>query len=241
MTALASLRGVSKSFGGISAVDDVSFDIAAGEVVALVGHNGAGKTTLVELLSGVEHPDAGEIRVDGFPVRLSSPRDAVAAGIATLHQDLALADHLDVVANVFLGRESLRRGLLDETAMGREARTLIDRLQPGFDAYGTPVRALSGGQRQLVAMARALRLEARLLLMDEPTAALGPGESARVGDWVRRLTADGVGILLVSHDLARVLEMADRVVVMRAGRCVADQPSGRLDRESLEDWILGRR
>ncbi|MEM7412657.1 MAG: ATP-binding cassette domain-containing protein [Myxococcota bacterium] len=241
MSSVTSAHGLAKRFGGVAAVDDVSFEIAAGEVVALVGHNGAGKTTLVELLSGVQPPDAGALHVSGTRVRFRSPRDAEAAGIVTLHQELALADHLDVVANVFLGHEVRRFGLLDELAMRSETRSLLDRLQPGFDGYGVPVHRLSGGQRQLVAMARALRLDAKCLILDEPTAALGPGESERVNGWVRRVSDDGVSVLVVSHDLTRVLALAERVLVMRGGRLVTESPTQGLERHTLEDWILGRR
>ena len=168
------LVGLSKHFGGVVAVDAVNLDLASGEVVALVGHNGAGKTTLVELLSGALRPDAGEIRIEGSAVRLRSPREAQRHGIATLHQSLALADNLDAAANVFLGRELRSHwGTLDEQAMERATREVLERLAPGFAPGRTPVRWLSGGERQLVAIARALELDARLLLMDEPTAALG--------------------------------------------------------------------
>jgi D-xylose transport system ATP-binding protein len=238
--ALLELSDVTVRFGGVTAVDAVSLSANAGEVIALVGHNGAGKTTLVELLSGALKRDAGEIRVNGRSVSLRSPRDAQLAGIATLHQHLALADNLDAVANIFLGHECCTRsGLLDEPAMEREASALLARLAPGFAALREPVRNLSGGERQLVAIARALRLDAKLLLMDEPTAALGPGERERVAELVRRLRADGLAIVLVSHDLDTALALAQRVAVMRRGRLAALRACAELDAASLAALIVG--
>lgn len=237
--AILALRGVTKRFGGVTAVDSVDLDLHPGEVMALVGHNGAGKTTLLEILSGSLAPDAGEISVSGARISLRSPRDAQRHGVATLHQHLALADNLDATANVFLGHELTRRGLLDEDAMERETRTLLDRLQPGFDAVRAPVRSLSGGQRQLVAIARALRLEAKALLMDEPTAALGPAERERVADLIRRLTDGGLGIVLVSHDLESVVALADRVAVMRRGAIVATKASDAIDADALATLVVG--
>jgi len=234
------LVGLTKHFGGVTAVDGVDLTVHAGEVVALVGHNGAGKSTLVELLSGALRRDAGSVRVNGRDAALRSPREAQLAGIATLHQHLALADNLDAVANVFLGHElRTRSGLLDERAMEREARALLERLSPGFSALRLPVASLSGGQRQLVAIARAQRLDARVLLMDEPTAALGLGERGRVVELVAQLRAAELAIVFVSHDLETALAVAQRVAVMRRGRLVALRACVELDPPSLAALVVG--
>jgi D-xylose transport system ATP-binding protein len=234
------LANLTKRFGGVTAVDGVSLAVRAGEVVALVGHNGAGKTTLVELLSGGLRRDAGEVRVGSRSAALRSPRDAQACGIAALHQHLALADNLDVTANVFLGHELRTRvGLLDEPAMERETRALLERLTPDFPALREPVSRLSGGERQLVAIARAMRLDAKVLLLDEPTAALGPAERERVVELVERLRAAQLAILLVSHDLEMALAVAQRVAVMRRGRVVAVRAREELDAASLAALVVG--
>ncbi len=233
------LRGVSKRFGGVRAVEDASLALHAGEVVGLLGHNGAGKSTLMKVLSGAHRADAGEIRIDGRPVAIASPRDARDLGIETLYQNLALAENLDAVANVFLGRElTTRFGWLDERAMEGAAREVLARVNPRFTATDEPVRRLSGGERQAIAIARALQFDARVLIMDEPTAALGPEETALVADVIRRLAAQGVGMFLVSHDLHDVFDLADRVAVMRGGRVVGIRATAETTREEVLRLII---
>ena len=237
---LLELREVSKTFGGVHAVADANLALHSGEVLGLVGHNGAGKSTLVKLISGALRADAGEIRVKGESARIRSPRDARRYGIETLYQNLALAENLDATANVFLGREQLTRlGTLDHRAMERRAREVIRRLNPQLEALRVPVQQLSGGQRQTVAIARAVLFQARVLLMDEPTASLGPQETALVAELVQRLKAEGLGLVLVSHDLHDVFELSDRIAVMRGGRLVADVLTRSVTREDVVRLIVG--
>jgi D-xylose transport system ATP-binding protein len=218
---LVALRHIRVSFGGVHAVDDVSVDLRAGEVVGLVGGNGAGKSTLMRALSGAHPPDAGEIVVDGRPVVIANPRDAKALGIETIYQNLALADNIDAPGNVFLGRELLGRdGSLDDAAMESATRTVLRRLNPAFTNFKTAVGWLSGGQRQAVAIARAIHFNARVLIMDEPTAALGPAETAQVRTLIQQLKAEGIGIFLISHDIHDVFDLADRISVMLHGKLV---------------------
>ncbi len=234
------LRGLAKRFGGVHAVEDVSLALQAGEVMGIVGHNGAGKSTLMQMLAGSLRPDAGGIRLDGRPVRLASPRDARRLGIEALYQDLALADNLDAVANVFLGREhTTRMGFLDEGAMELSAREVLARVRPDFPDVRRPVAQLSGGQRQAVAIARAIEFHARVLILDEPTAALGPAETHAVGDVVRRLRDEGVGVFLVSHDLHDVFALSDRIAVMRGGRLEALVNRGDTDPDALVELLVG--
>ena len=235
------IRAASKAFGGVHALEDVQFELLGGEVVGLLGHNGAGKSTLVRALSGADPLDSGEILVDGEPARLAHPRDARAVGIETLYQDLALADPLDAVANLFLGREIVSWfGRLDEDAMERDARAALARVNPELALLRSPVRDLSGGQRQAVALARALLFHARVLVLDEPIAALGPHESEAVAAAIRRLRDQGLAILVVSHDLHGVFDLADRLIVMRRGRVVADTPTAETTRdEILRSMIAG--
>jgi D-xylose transport system ATP-binding protein len=220
-TPLVAMRDISLSFGGIHAVDKASIDLHEGEVVALVGHNGAGKSTLIKILSGAYQRDSGTITVRGEDAAIANPRDARAYGIETIYQTLALADNVDAAGNLFLGRELMTRwGTLDDIAMEAEARKVMGRLNPHFQRFKDPVKALSGGQRQTVAIARAILFDARILIMDEPTAALGPQETAQVGALIRQLKADRLGIFLISQDIDEVFELADRVCVMKNGRVV---------------------
>ncbi len=218
---LVEMRDVSVSFGGIRAVEGASIDLYEGEVLALIGHNGAGKSTLIKILSGACQRDAGTIFIRGKEATIANPRDAKNYSIETIYQTLALADNVDTAANLFLGRE-LRTswGTLDDIAMEAEARNVMNRLNPHFQRFKDPVKALSGGQRQSVAIARAILFNAQILIMDEPTAALGPQETAQVSDLVRKLKADGLGIFLISHDIHDVFDLADRICVMKNGRVV---------------------
>ncbi len=236
---LVEMRGVGRHFGGVRAVEGVDLSLAAGEILGLVGHNGAGKSTLMRGLSGADPFDEGEVRIEGAPARIRTPRDARRLGIETVYQDLALADNLDAVANLFLGREPTHHGLLDEAGMEAQARKVLARVNPDFDALRVPVRSLSGGQRQAVAIARALRFRARLLILDEPTASLGPAETAMVHTVVRRLRDEGLAIVVVSHDLHDLLELADRVAVLRTGRLVAAAPREGTSRDQIVRWMLG--
>jgi D-xylose transport system ATP-binding protein len=218
---LVEMRDISLAFGGIHAVDRASIDLYPGEVMALVGHNGAGKSTLIKILSGAYPRDSGTIAIRGETATIANPRDARKYGIETIYQTLALADNVDAAANLFLGRELRTRwGTLDDIAMEAEARKVMGRLNPHFQRFKDPVKALSGGQRQSVAIARAILFDAQILIMDEPTAALGPQETAQVGDLIKQLKSDGIGIFLISHDIHDVFDLADRICVMKNGRVV---------------------
>src|SRR5919199_2037704 len=218
---LVEMRTIRVSFGGVVAVDNVTVDLRAGEVVGLVGGNGAGKSTLMRALSGAHPPDAGEILIDGQPVVIANPRDAKALGIETIYQTLALADNIDAPSNMFLGRElTTRDGALDDAAMESATRKVMQRLNPHFKNFRTAVGWLSGGQRQSVAIARAIHFNARVLIMDEPTAALGPAETAQVRSLIQQLKAEGIGIFLISHDIYDVFDLADRISVMLHGKLV---------------------
>ena len=220
-TALVEVQGLTKHFGGITAVDRVDCSLQEGEVVGLLGHNGAGKSTLIKILAGVYPADEGRIVVRGTEQRFETPLEARLAGIETIHQTLALAENLDAPANVFLGRELLTPWrTLDTDRMEHEALKVISRLNPNFRDMKKPVRAMSGGQRQTVAIARALYFNARILIMDEPCAALGPAETQMVLDTIRRLKAEGIGIFLICHDMADVFAVCDRVTVMKNGAVV---------------------
>jgi D-xylose transport system ATP-binding protein len=236
---LVEMRDVSIAFGGIKAVDRVSVDLDEGEVVALLGHNGAGKSTLIKILSGAYRADSGEIRVRGEAVDIASPRDAKRHGIETIYQTLALADNVDAAANVFLGRERTTRwGTLDDATMEAETRKVMARLNPHFRRFTEPVRALSGGQRQSVAIARAIYFDARVLIMDEPTAALGPAETRQVGELVGELKRQGIGIFLISHDIHDVFDLADRVAVMKNGKLVGTARVGDVTKDEVLGMII---
>jgi D-xylose transport system ATP-binding protein len=213
-----SLTGVSKRFGAVQALTDVSLQVAAGEVVALVGDNGAGKSTLVKIIAGVYQPDSGTIEVGGQRATIHSPDDAQDLGISTVFQDLALCDNLDVVGNLFLGREVTHRGLLDEVTMEKESWRLLRSLSAKIPSVRIPIAALSGGQRQTVAIARSLVGSPKIVMLDEPTAALGVAQTAEVLNLVERLRDQGLGVILISHNMADVQAVADRIVVLRLGR-----------------------
>ena len=219
--ALVEMRHMNTSFGGVRAVDDCTVDLFGGEVVGLVGGNGAGKTTLMRALSGAHPADSGEILIDGKSVSIGNPREAQLLGIETIYQTLALADNLDAPSNVFLGRElRTRLRTLDDSAMEDQTRKVIGRLNPAFTAFKRPALRLSGGQRQSVAIGRAVHFNARIMIMDEPTAALGPAETTQVRNLIKQLKSDGIGIFLVSHDIHDVFDLADRITVMYHGRIV---------------------
>ncbi|MER8187517.1 ATP-binding cassette domain-containing protein [Kitasatospora sp. NPDC094015] len=212
------LRSVSKRFGAVQALTDVDLEVVAGEVVALVGDNGAGKSTLVKAIAGVNQPDGGAIEWEGRAVTIHRPQDAQHLGIATVYQDLALCDNLDVVGNLFLGRELKRFGVLNEVAMEKRSRELLSTLSIRIPSVRIPIASLSGGQRQTVAIARALIGEPKIVILDEPTAALGVEQTAQVLDLVERLRDRGLGVILVSHNMADVMAVSDRVAVLRLGR-----------------------
>lgn len=240
---LVEMRNINVSFGGVHAVRDVSIDLHRGEVVGLVGHNGAGKTTLMRALSGAHPADSGEILIEGHPVTIRNPRDAKLHGIETIYQHLALADNLDAPANVFLGRElTTRLGELDDSAMESETRKVMQRLNPNFSRFKQPVVSLSGGQRQSIAIARAVYFNAKILIMDEPTAALGPAETAQVHALIRQLKDEGIGIFLISHDIHDVYDLSDRISVMYQGRIVETVKRGEVTTDDILAMIIaGRR
>ncbi|WP_395349336.1 ATP-binding cassette domain-containing protein [Variovorax sp. UC122_21] len=233
---LVELQEIRKAFGGVKAVDGVSVNLYPGEVVALLGHNGAGKSTLMKMLAGAYPIDSGEVRIAGDRVNIRTPAEAQAQGIETIYQTLALADNLDAVANLFLGREKMTAwNTLDDHFMEVQARKVFQRLNKNFTNIRIPVRRLSGGQRQVVAISRALYFNARILIMDEPCAALGPEEAAMVGRLVKQLKDDGVGIFLITHDMPDVFSLSDRLAVMKNGKLVGTYRTA----DVTEDEVLG--
>jgi ABC-type sugar transport system ATPase subunit len=235
---LLKVRGVDKHFGPVQALYHVDLDLPSAQVTALCGDNGAGKSVLIRCISGIHPPDHGQIFWEGRAVHIRTPRDASHLGIETVYQDLALADNLDIVQNMFLGRERTRRGLLDEDDMERAAsKTLAELRVTTVKSIRQPVASLSGGQRQSVAVAKAVMWNSKLLILDEPTAALGVVQTKQVLELVRRLRDHGLAVLLISHNLNDVFEVADRIAVLQLGRMVAQGRATAFDRQSLVDYM----
>jgi len=237
--AVLSLKGVGKRFGAVQALADVHLDVAPGEVVALVGDNGAGKSTLIKIISGVYQPDGGTIVFAGRQVRVSGPSEAQALGISTVFQDLALCDNLDVVANLFLGQEKVTGGVLDEVTMEKESWRLLRTLSAKIPSVRIPIAGLSGGQRQTVAIARSLVGSPKVVMLDEPTAALGVAQTAEVLNLIERLREHGLAVILISHNMADVQAVADRIVVLRLGRNTAEFKVEEASTEQLVAAITG--
>jgi ABC-type sugar transport system ATPase subunit len=235
---LLELRGISKVFGAVQALHGVNFAVPAGKVTALAGDNGAGKSVLIKTVSGLWEPTEGQIFWEGSRVHLHSPNDAESLGITTIYQDLALCDNLDIVQNMFLGHERLRRRLLDETSMEIAARkTLADLHVTTVRSIRQPVKSLSGGQRQSVAVAKAVMQAAKLVIMDEPTAALGVAQTRMVLDLITRLSSQGTAVIVVSHNLNDVFEVADQISILYLGQMVASGPAEHFDREMVVDYM----
>jgi D-xylose transport system ATP-binding protein len=240
-TPVLGLRGINKHFGAVRALTDVDFDVRLGEVVALVGDNGAGKSTLIKVMSGAGPADDGTIEFEGHPVTIHTPHAAQDLGIATVFQDLALADNLDVVGNLYLGRELARGGVMDEVAMESRSLDLLRQLSARIPSVRTRVAALSGGQRQVVAISRSLLGEPKIVLLDEPTAALGVAQTAQVLNLIERLRERGLGVVLISHNLADVFAVADRIVVLRLGRNGGEFAARDVDQNDVVAAITGSR
>jgi len=235
---LLRLSGVEKHFGPVQALSGVNLDVPAGEVTALCGDNGAGKSVLIKCIAGAHEPDRGQIYWEGRPVRIHSAHDAAALGIETVYQDLALADNLDIVQNMFLGRERLRHRLLDEDAMERAAAATLASLRvTTVRSIRQTVATLSGGQRQAVAVARAVMWQSKLVMLDEPTAALGVAQTGMVLDLVQRLRDHGLAVMVISHNLNDVFDVADRIAILYLGRMVAQDRASAFDRQSVVDYM----
>ncbi|GKY86366.1 ATP-binding cassette domain-containing protein [Sinisalibacter aestuarii] len=238
-TPLCEMRDMQKAFGGIRAVDHVTVDLYPGEVVGILGHNGAGKSVLMKMLSGAYQRDGGQIFVNGTPAEISNPRDARKYNIETIYQTLALADNLDAASNLFLGRELVNGlGMVDDPRMEAETRKIMARLNPNFRRYSTPVAGLSGGQRQSVAIARAVYFNAKILIMDEPTAALGVEETRMVAELIQELKRQGIGIFLIDHDIHQVKALCDRASVMKNGRLVGTVKVDEVTEDDLLSMII---
>jgi len=240
MEPLLEVKNITKRFGGLTAVDNMDMEVFPGEVVGLLGDNGAGKSTLIKVISGVYHADAGTIFFEGKEVRIDNPMDALGIGIETLYQDLALAENLNVYSNIFLGREKLKRFLglinvLDHDYMLNESKKVLDRLEIEVPSLKNQIRTLSGGQRQAVAISRSIYWNAKFLIMDEPTAALGVAEQKNVLDLVKTLSSQGVPVIIISHQLHDVFSVATRLVIMRRGKKVAE----RITKDTTTDEIVG--
>ena len=238
-TPVLALRGVSKRFGAVQALTDVELEVHAGEVVALVGDNGAGKSTLVKTIAGVHPIDEGVIEWEGNPVSINKPHDAQGLGVATVYQDLALCDNLDVVGNLYLGRELLRHGVIDEVTMEKNSRELLSTLSIRIPSVRIPIASLSGGQRQVVAIVRALIGDPKVVILDEPTAALGVEQTAQVLDLVERLRERNLGVILISHNMADVKAVADTVNVLRLGKNNGSFPVKDTSQETIIAAITG--
>ncbi|WP_244271191.1 ATP-binding cassette domain-containing protein [Thalassospira sp. GB04J01] len=236
---IVEMKNIGKRFGGIHAVEDVSVELRPGEVVGVLGHNGAGKSCLMKILSGAMNRTDGTIMVNGEEVALANPIEARHCGIETIYQSLALADHLDAPANLFLGRElKTRFGTLDDKRMEMEARQALRQLNPNFKNITDTVLNMSGGQRQVIAIARAIYFNARVVIMDEPTAALGPSETAMVAELIEKLREQGIGIFLISHDLNDVFDLCDRVMVMKNGQNVGTHAIDEVTKDDLLNLII---
>jgi D-xylose transport system ATP-binding protein len=235
------LQGISKRFGAVQALKNIELDVRAGEVLALVGDNGAGKSTLVKTIAGIHGADAGTIRFDGKEVKISRPQEATALGIATVYQDLALCDNLDVVGNLFLGRELLHRGVIDEVTMEKQARELLSTLSIRIPSVRIPIASLSGGQRQVVAIARALIGDPKVVILDEPTAALGVAQTAQVLELVRRLADNGLAVILISHNMNDVFAVSDRIAALYLGRMAAQVKASDVTHSQVVELITSGR
>ncbi len=241
---LLEVRGITKRFGGLVAVNNVSMGVNAGEVVGLLGDNGAGKSTLIKVISGVYPADAGTILFQGKEVHIASPMDALALGIETIYQDLALAENLNTPANIFLGREKMKKALgflnvLDHGYMQEESRKILEKHDILIPSLRNRIRALSGGQRQAVAISRSIYWDAKFLIMDEPTAALGVAEQKKVIDTIRLLRSHGIGIIVISHQMHDVFQVSDRMVIMRRGEKVAELTTAETNPDEVVGLIVG--